>query len=208
MARPWFARTPILLALLLLPAGLLSAATTENSGPAGSFLAGQLLVAAPQIGGPPFFHTVILIVTHDSTGALGLVINQPLEERPLASVLQGVGIKDSGAKGKILIFSGGPVEPQVGFVLHSSDYHGAKTMAIDGHLAMTSSPEILQDIGHDKGPKKVLLAFGYAGWGPGQLEGELARHDWFTEPEDPKLVFDDDRAGLWDEAMARRTRDL
>jgi len=72
-------------------------------------------------------------------------------------------------------------------------------------VAITSSPEILRDIGQHKGPEKSLVAFGYAGWGPGQLEGELAQHGWFTAPEDPKLVFDEDRAKVWDEAMARRT---
>ena len=193
---------------LLLSAALLRAATTDSSGPTASYLAGQLLVASPQIGSPPFFHTVILIVTHDSTGALGIVINQPLGERSLTSVLEGVGVKESDAKGSILIYSGGPVEPRMGFVLHSRDYQSANTLDIDSQLAMTSSPEILRAIGHHKGPRKVLLAFGYAGWGPNQLENELARHDWFIEPENPKLVFDDERSGLWDEAMARRTRDL
>ena len=208
MVQVWCKRIPLILAALLLPAALLRAATTEETGPTGGSLAGQLLVASPQIGGPPFYHTVILMVSHDSSGALGIVINQPLEERSFASVLEGLGIKDSGAEGSILIFSGGPVEPQAGFVIHSSDYHSDKTMDIDGHVAMTSSAQILRDMAHNKGPQKTLLAFGYAGWGPGQLEVELARHDWFTEPEDPKLVFDDDRGGLWDEAMARRTRDL
>jgi putative transcriptional regulator len=208
MAQAWCKRIPLILAALLLPAALLHAATTDATGPTGGSLAGQLLIASPQIQGPPFYHAVILMVSQDSSGALGIVINQPLEERSLASVLEGVGIKDSGAKGSVLIFAGGPVEPQAGFVIHSSDYHGDKTMDIDGRVAMTSSPQILRDMGHNKGPKKSLLAFGYAGWGPGQLEAELARHDWYTEPEDPKIVFDDDRGGLWDEAMARRPRDL
>ncbi len=73
---------------------------------------------------------------------------------------------------------------------------------------MTANPQILEDIGHHHGPKESLFAFGYAGWGPGQLAAEMARHDWFTTPEEPKLIFDDDRAGLWSEAMERRTREL
>jgi len=73
---------------------------------------------------------------------------------------------------------------------------------------MTASREILRDIGHNQGPAKSLFAFGYAGWGPGQLEGEMARHNWFTAPEEPKLIFDDDRDNLWEETMARRTREL
>ena len=73
---------------------------------------------------------------------------------------------------------------------------------------MTASRQILRDIGRHRGPQKTLFALGYAGWGPGQLEGEMARHDWFTTPEEPKLIFDDDREHLWDDAMARRTREL
>ena len=73
---------------------------------------------------------------------------------------------------------------------------------------MTASRQILLDIGRKQGPEKSLFAVGYAGWGPGQLEGELAHNSWFTTPEQPKLVFDDDRVNLWDEAMARRTREL
>jgi putative transcriptional regulator len=75
-------------------------------------------------------------------------------------------------------------------------------------VAMTASRQILRDIGHHRGPEKSLFALGYAGWGPGQLEGEIARHDWFTTPEEPKLIFDDDRENLWEDAMARRTREL
>ena len=99
-------------------------------------------------------------------------------------------------------------EPAIGFILHTSDYHRSGTIDIDGRVAMTTSPDILKDIGAHKGPKKSLVAFGYAGWAAGQLENELARHDWFTAPGDPKLIFDDDRDQLWDDAMARRTLDL
>ncbi len=92
--------------------------------------------------------------------------------------------------------------------MHSADYHRTGTIDIDGRVAMTANPEILRDIGHHQGPKQSLVAFGYAGWGPGQLEGELALGGWFTVPEDPKLVFDVDRDKLWDEAMKHRTISL
>ena len=92
--------------------------------------------------------------------------------------------------------------------MHSAEYRREETLAVDGRVAMTASRQILRDIGHNRGPEKTLFALGYAGWGPGQLENELARHDWFTAPEEPKLIFDDDRAGLWEDAMARRTREL
>jgi putative transcriptional regulator len=188
---------------------LLGAAPPESSAPKdeGS-LAGQLLVASPDMQDPRFSHTVILMVRHDKEGALGIIINRPVEERSLASLLDAIGEKGGAAAGNVRIFVGGPVEPGIGFVIHSTDYHRAETLDIDGHVAMTSSIEVLRDIGAGKGPKRSLLAFGYAGWAAGQLENELSRGDWFTAPEDPKLVFDEDREQVWEDAVRRRTQDL
>ncbi len=171
-------------------------------------LAGQLLIAAPTIGDPRFSHTVILVVRHDEKGAFGIVINRPLGERSIAELLAATGEKDSAAEDKVQIFAGGPVQPELAFVVHSAEYQGEGTQIVDKHVAMTANRQILRDIGERRGPQKALFAFGYAGWAAGQLEAELARHDWFTAPEEPKLIFDDDRANLWDEAMARRTREL
>jgi putative transcriptional regulator len=170
--------------------------------------AGQLLVSSPTIGDAHFDHTVILLVQHDQKGALGIAINLPLEERPLASLLEKLGAKDVKATGSVRIFSGGPVQPDIGFVIHSSDYHQPETVAIDGRIAMTSSRRILQDIGNDKGPEKYLVAFGYAGWGPGQLEAELERRVWFTAPGNSKLIFDEDRNKVWEVAYSHREEDL
>ncbi|MFI4987352.1 MAG: YqgE/AlgH family protein [Alphaproteobacteria bacterium] len=197
------------LALLLLPQPPPRAATPDpGAAPEGASLAGQLLIASPEIGDPRFQHTVILMVRHNREGAFGIIINRPIEERSLASLLEAIGQSGAGVEGRVRIFAGGPVEPTIGFILHSGEYHGTGTVAIDGHVAMTSNPDILRDIGAHQGPQKSLVAFGYAGWGPGQLEGELQRHDWFTAPEDAKLIFDEDRDQLWDAAMARRTLDL
>ena len=171
-------------------------------------LTGQLLIAAPTIGDPRFAHTVILMVKHDKEGALGIIINRPVGERSIASLLEAPGEDVSGISGSLRIFAGGPVQPELGFVVHSAEYRRDETIEVDGRVAMTASRQILRDIGHNRGPEKSLFALGYAGWGPGQLEGELARHDWFTAPEEPKLIFEDDREHLWDDAMARRTREL
>ena len=193
-------------------AGMLVAAliatTLAAQTPERASLAGQLLIASPTIGDPRFDRTVVLMVEHTRNGALGIVINLPLEERPLAGLLEMLGEKNPTATGKVRIFAGGPVQPTIGFVVHSAEYHRAGTIDIDGRVAMTSSREILLDIGHDRGPRKSLVAFGYAGWGPGQLEGELKRRAWYTAPADPQLVFDEDRAKVWDAAFARRTQDL
>lgn len=171
-------------------------------------LAGQLLIAAPNMGDPRFYQTVVLLVLHDRNGAMDIVVNRPLEERPLASLLEVLGETATGVAGSVRIFAGGPVQPELGFVLHSADYHRPDTVGIEGHLAMTSSREILRDIANGRGPKQSLVAFGYAGWGPGQLEGELAQRFWFTTPADANLVFEEARDRLWENAMTRRTQDL
>jgi putative transcriptional regulator len=104
----------------------------------------------------------------------------------------------------VRVYLGGPVSPEIGFVVHSADYRLVNTIDIDGKVALTAAPDVLRDIGHGKGPAKFLVAFGYAGWGPSQLDDEIARSDWYNVPEDPALVFDDDRAKVWADAMARR----
>ena len=200
--------------LRLLPAApllavlLLGAPTAADDPPATESLAGQLLIASPNIGDPRFAHAVILMVKHDKEGAFGIIINRPFAEKSIASLLEGPGEDVSGIEGTLPVFAGGPVQPELGFVVHSAEYRRDDTIEVDEHVAMTASRQILRDIGHHRGPVKTLFALGYAGWGPGQLENERARHDWFTAPEEPKLIFDDDRASLWEDAMARRTREL
>ncbi len=205
--RAWpLRRLPIVAILALataLPVGTAALAADDSAS-----LAGQLLVAAPTMGDPRFAHAVILVVRQDRSGAFGIVINHPIEERSVASLLTATGDDAKGAEGNLEVYEGGPVQRELGFVVHSPDYHDNATMTVGAELALTADKEILRAIGHHKGPKKVLFAFGYAGWGPGQLEGEIADHDWFTTTADPKLIFDDDRDNLWDEAMARRTREL
>jgi len=194
--------------LACLPLAMLLAAAAEPEATDQGSLAGQVLIASPTIGDPRFYHTVILMVRDEKSGSLGIVINRPVGERSIESLLKATGATAVGVEGNLKVFAGGPVEPQLGFVVHSADYRLPETVAIDSRVSMTANPQILQDIGHRHGPKQSLFAFGYAGWGPGQLKSEMARHDWFTTPAEPKLIFDDDRAGLWNEAMARRTREL
>jgi putative transcriptional regulator len=185
---------------LLAPERAQSAETTPRAS-----LAGQFLIATPAMRDTRFDHAVIMMLRHDQDGAFGIVINRPLGQRPMADLL---GAKDTAASGNVQVFIGGPVQPTIGFVVHSTDYHPAETLDVDGRVAMTSSREVLRDIADKKGPAKALIAFGYAGWAPGQLESELARNVWYTAPEDPALVFDDDRDKVWEHATARRTQDL
>src|SRR5262249_17352650 len=135
-------------AAILVPATLLHAALPTPTDAEHGSLTGQLLIAAPTMGDPRFQHTVILMVRHDRNGALGIVINRPIGERPLASVLEALGEKDTAVAGQVRIFAGGPVQPEIGFVVHSAEYHRSDTVDIDGRVAMTSSLEILRDIGN------------------------------------------------------------
>jgi putative transcriptional regulator len=199
---------PGVLAAAVLALLLTAALPAPTALPQRASLAGQLLVAAPSMGDPRFYQTVIMLVRHDRTGAMGIVVNRPLQERPLAALLEALGEKADGAAGNVRIFAGGPVQPELGFVLHSAEYRRADTMEIDGHVAMTSSREILRDIAANRGPKQSLVAFGYAGWAPGQLEGELVQGVWFTAPADAKLIFEEERERVWEHAVTRRTQDL
>jgi putative transcriptional regulator len=202
-------RLVLAFAAFLAPAALLASTNTQSAEttPQAS-LAGQFLIATPSMRDPRFDHAVILMLKHDKDGALGIIINRPLGERPLTELLDAVGAKDTTVSGTVRVFLGGPVQPGVGFIIHSPDYHRPETIDVDGHIAMTSSPEVLRDIANQKGPAKSLIAFGYAGWGPGQLENELAHNVWYTAPEDPALVFDEDRDKVWERATERRTQDL
>ena len=203
----WLKRLSVILACAV-PALAQAALEAPKDLPARASLAGQLLVATPSMGDPRFAQTVILMARHDKNGAFGIVINKPLGERPLADLLTALGEKDEGVAGSVRVFAGGPVQPEIGFVVHSADYRRAGTIVVDGRVAVTSTREILRDIARKQGPQKSLLAFGYAGWGPGQLDGEMALRAWFTAAEDVDLIFDLDRAKVWDEAMKRRTQDL
>ena len=196
-------------AALVAPAVMaLADASGPDSAPAAPSLAGQLLVATPDMGDPRFERTVILMVRHSDEGALGIVINRPVEEHSIAELLEAIGQSAEGVQGKVRVFAGGPVEPRIGFVLHTTDYARAETLPVDNRVAVTSTPEILRDIGGGKGPKKALVAFGYAGWSAGQLERELAHRDWATAADDLDLVFDEDRDTVWKKAWERRTLNL
>ena len=174
--------------------------------------AGQLLIASAAMQDPRFQHSVILLLQHDASGAFGLVINRVIAEKPIAALLTdskgGSDAADRKLDRTIPVFLGGPVQPERGFIVHSAEYGRPETLRVDEAFAMTASREILRDIGHQQGPKKYLFAVGYAGWGAGQLESEIARRDWFIAPADPELVFDAERDEVWERALARRTRDL
>jgi putative transcriptional regulator len=198
-----YRRWILAVAAVVLPAAALHAALSTEPPDVSEApsLAGRLLIASPQMR-DPFDHAVILLARHDRDGALGVVINHPIDSRPIATVLQALGADAGGVKDSVRLFLGGPVSPNMAFVVHSADYRRDDTVDIDGRVALSDAPDVLRDIGLGKGPSKSLVALGYAGWAPSQLEDEIGRGAWVTVAEDPSLVFDDDRAKVWTDAMA------
>lgn len=168
------------------------------------YLAGQFLVATPEMGDPRFAETVIYMISHDREGAMGLVMNRPIAQGPISDLLKAFGAEAQGASGTVILHYGGPVESQRLFILHSNDYAGKGTTIVGGGLAVTAEAEILSAIASGKGPKKSLLAFGYAGWAPGQLEAEIGADAWFTIPAEESLIFDSEAESKWDRALAKR----
>jgi len=180
----------------------------QGTTAADSVPPGQLLVAAPGMGDPQFAGAVVVMIQHGIGGALGVAINRPMADRPIADLMRALGEDPEGAKGSLTVFLGGPVEPSVGFVVHTRDYHPSAALVLDDHLAVSSPRLVLRDIAAGHGPRKYLFTLGYAGWGPNQLEAELSLGAWVTVSESPELVFDMDRAKLWKAALARRTMSL
>ena len=171
-------------------------------------LTGQLLVATDKMGDPRFARTVIYIVSHGADGAMGLVLNRALGVAPVSVLLESFGVAGSEVPGEVRVHYGGPVERNRGFVLHSSDVLGEGTVAVNGGVALSADVEILRAIAAGEGPRRSLFALGYAGWAPGQLEGEIAREDWFSVPGDEDLIFDEDLDTKWERAFDRREIEL
>jgi putative transcriptional regulator len=170
-----------------------------------SFIAGQLLVALPEMKDPRFAESVIYMVKHNDDGAFGLVINRPLANAPIEDVLKGFGIDEKEISHRAIdIHYGGPVGTRQGFVLHSDDVMLENSMKVRDGIAMTADPRIIQDIASGKGPRQFLLMIGYAGWAPGQLEGEIKAKTWFSIPADKEIIFGKQPDRKWRRAMDKR----
>ena len=173
---------------------------TEQSG----YLTGQLLVATADMRDPRFVETVIYMVKHDAEGAMGIVINRPLAKGLIADLLKGIGVESRGAKGEIVIHYGGPVNPEVGFILHSDDVLLENSTKVKDGIAMTTDSKLIEAISRGKGPRQSLLAVGYAGWAPGQLEEELKANSWFVVSGDKAFIFGKDADKKWRQAIDKR----
>lgn len=177
-----------------------------NSAP--EFLAGQVLIAMPQMQDPRFERAVVYLCAHSADGAMGLVVNRLIDSFQFTDLLDQLNIPATPACQHIRVHFGGPVETGRGFVLHSSDYELDGTLKVDNRFALTATIDVLKDIAKGAGPRRNLLALGYAGWGPGQLDTEMRDNVWLTAPADEDLLFAGDIAHTWEKALARLHIDL
>ncbi|APE42620.1 hypothetical protein BOO69_03690 [Sulfitobacter alexandrii] len=165
-------------------------------------LTGKLLVAMPGMGDPRFAHAVIFIADHSEKGAMGLIVNKPATDVLLSDVLDQIETPIAPPQHELRVHIGGPVETGRGFVLHSPEYRSAmQTMTIAGDFAVTATLDVLEDIAAGKGPRKAQLMLGYAGWGPDQLEAEIAQNGWLTCEATPEMVFDLEDGRKWAAAL-------
>ncbi|MGC8476858.1 MAG: YqgE/AlgH family protein [Acetobacteraceae bacterium] len=166
------------------------------------FLTGQLLIAMPAMEDPRFSGSVIYLCAHTEEGAMGLVINRPLARPSFEELLRQLEIVPVPPARHIRLWAGGPVDNGRGFVLHTADWTGEGSLRVNDRLALTASLDVLKAIAEGGGPREGLLALGYAGWGPGQLETELAQNAWLTMPAPEALVFDAGHDTKWRRALA------
>jgi putative transcriptional regulator len=165
--------------------------------------AGQLLVAMPQMQDPRFAKTVIYLCAHTPEGAMGLVLNKLVDSITFPDLLEQLSIEPAISGEEIRVHFGGPVESGRGFVLHTADYQREGTLPINSGIALTATVDILRDMARGSGPRQTLLALGYAGWGPGQLDAEIQANGWLQVPADEHLVFGQDLEAKWELAMAK-----
>tara|TARA_S200000501_G_scaffold152764_1_gene143985 strand:- start:6 stop:620 length:615 start_codon:yes stop_codon:yes gene_type:complete len=169
------------------------------------FLAGKLIIAMPTMSDPRFKRSVVCICAHNEDGAIGIIINKIIESLSFSKIIKQLKLKKNMTKNdyKDHIYFGGPVETERGFILHSSDYSSENSTSINSEISMTASTEILQALIDGNGPNKSIVALGYAGWGPGQLDTEIQSNAWLSVESDLELVFSAKTAEKWDMALEK-----
>ena len=177
---------------------------TDTDHAAAANLTGKILIAMPGMSDPRFARSVVLVCAHSDEGAMGLVLNKPLPDIRFADLLEQLGIERGADVPGIEVRLGGPVEQGRGFVIHKVAEHGLDPegrMRIGRGLAMTTTRDILEDLAMGQGPDQAVLALGYAGWGPGQLESEMLANGWLTGEGQDDLIFDADNDAKWQRAL-------
>ena len=170
---------------------------------ASGYMTGQLLIAMPNMADPRFARTVIYLCAHSDEGAMGLVINKPMPQITFVDLLEQLEIETEGTIEDQMVHFGGPVESGRGFVLHSGEFQREGTMMVDDSVGLTATIDILRAIAGGEGPDRHMLALGYAGWGPGQLDGEIQANGWLHAPADDAILFDHDLSTKWERSIAK-----
>lgn len=176
---------------------------TRPTGDAATdgFLTGQVLIATPAMQDPRFAQAVIYVCAHSDEGAMGIVLNKPLARPTFEDLLRQLDIEPTPPARRITLCAGGPVEHARGFVLHTADWTSEGSLKVANGMALTASLDILKAIAGGGGPRRGLLALGYAGWGPGQLDSEIQENAWLSASPDEALVFDGDHEAKWRRAL-------
>ena len=174
-------------------------------------LTGKLLIAMPAMPDPRFAHSVVLICAYSEDGAMGIIINKPLPDLRLTKLLEHLEIAQAGTATGLgdsardsRVHFGGPVETSRGFVLHSPDFFSAEgSMQITDGITLSTSTEVLVDMARGQGPGQALVALGYAGWGPQQLETEIQAGGWLLADAVPPMLFATEDARKWGAALSQ-----
>jgi putative transcriptional regulator len=168
------------------------------------FLTGKLLIAMPGMADVRFEKSVIFVCSHSTDGALGIIVNKPLEGLPFRDLMTQMDIPVTESTPRVPVMFGGPVETDRGYVLHTSQRNSSPaTLSVTSEIALTPTIDILRAIARGTGPEKFLFALGYAGWGAGQIEDELAGNGWIHCDADVELVFRGDASSKWSLALAK-----
>ena len=167
------------------------------------YLTGKILLAMPSMADPRFTRSVIYLCSHTPNGAMGIVINHPLEKIKFQELTEGLGIPSSENHWDDQIFFGGPIEVEKGFILHQSNHQRHDSLIVNEDIAITATVEFLKSIAAGEGPDEKIFALGYAGWEAGQLEDELKQNTWLTLDADADYIFDGDYIGKWEKGMLK-----
>jgi putative transcriptional regulator len=193
-----------------------NAPTLDDVGPARGYLDGQMLIAMPAMSDERFARTVIYVCAHSTEGAMGIIVNQPAQNIKFPDLLVQLEVIPASERIQlptqaedVKVLKGGPVETGRGFVLHSADFFiENSTLPIDEGICLTATLDILKAIARGNGPENAILALGYAGWAPGQLEEEIQQNGWLHCDADPELIFGSDVGGKYEKALRKIGIDL
>ncbi len=183
----------------------------KGGGPKRGYLDGQMLIAMPTMRDERFVRSLIYVCAHSSEGAMGIVVNQPAENIKFPDLLVQLDVIPAKeviqlppTAGTVKVLKGGPVETGRGFMLHSADFFiEHSTLPIDNGICLTATLDILKAIAHGEGPQRAVLALGYAGWAPGQLENEMQSNGWLHCAPDQDLIFGADMQGKYGKALQK-----